>query len=285
MNKKINKSIITLIITTLVFTLVYPLNNVSANSHILKESIDIFEDLLIEENIELLDLEYTADKVSFEVSVVNEDDENSEEVTTIVDFEPGNNTMNVTVQEEFNEVRSYSLVIESLDERGLVAKYTDLATGKEYQYNSSIASPTIVIAIPWGISLSAKAIAALYAAGSVVLIGGLTYIEVNTFINNEKNKKYNHYIATINGGKLHISSGLSKSKAESRLRNKQNTWSTSKTNAQAVAKGASPIGKVTAPEISNGKNMVWHYHPISGYDKNGKSIRMESAHAFYGQAN
>ncbi|MGE7876772.1 hypothetical protein [Peribacillus muralis] len=41
---------------------------------------------------------------------------------------------------------------------------------------------------------------------------------------------------------------------------------------------------VTAAEVSNGKNMVWHYHPLSGYDRNGKGIRIEGAHAFYGGA-
>jgi hypothetical protein len=34
----------------------------------------------------------------------------------------------------------------------------------------------------------------------------------------------------------------------------------------------------------NGKNMVWHYHPLSGYDRNGKGIRIEGAHAFYGSS-
>lgn len=31
--------------------------------------------------------------------------------------------------------------------------------------------------------------------------------------------------------------------------------------------------------------MVWHDHPLSGYDRIGKGIRIEGAHAFYGSAN
>ncbi|TDL89552.1 hypothetical protein E2R55_09260 [Vibrio vulnificus] len=59
------------------------------------------------------------------------------------------------------------------------------------------------------------------------------------------------------------------------------TWSTSKSNAQSVAKAASPISKVLGPEIDkSGKGKVYHYHPISGI-KQGVSVRMGS-HAFYG---
>lgn len=282
MNFKFSKSIIFFIIASLILSITLP-NNAAATSNInLREDkglSEVFEDVLSEENIDLLSLEYTADNVNFEVATFDKSKQSTEDSTIEIEIEPGSEIIHITQQTE-----EYTVNIDSLDENGLIATYTNVETGQAYYYDSTIATPSFAFAIPWGISLSAKAISALYAVGAVAILGGIAYIEVNNFIKNEK-KKYNHYIAVITNDKLHIGGGLSKSKATSRLKSKKNTWSTSKSNAQSLAKGASPIGKVTAPEVSKGKNMVWHYHPVTGYDKNGKSIRMEKSHAFYGSAN
>lgn len=80
---------------------------------------------------------------------------------------------------------------------------------------------------------------------------------------------------------LFIGNGLSKKNAVKRLKKQLDTWSTSKRNAQTIAKQASPISKIVGAEIDkNGKGKHYHYHPAKS-KKQGKYIRMKS-HAFYG---
>ncbi|MDM5214216.1 hypothetical protein QUF94_22720 [Peribacillus sp. NJ4] len=285
MNTNKKKSMIILFITSLIFSLIVPYNNVYGATQ--KESItstELYEELLLDENIDLVNIDYSADNVGIEVSVDSEVGE-IKDTTVAIDIDPGNDQLSVVSENSENEIEEYKVVIEKLDEYGMQATYTSMETGEIFIYDSSVATPTVLFAIPWGITLSAKAISVLYAAGAVLLVGTVAYIEVNNFINKEK-KRYNHYVATVDkkSKKLFIGSGLSKTSAVNRLKSKNNTWSTSKTNAQTIAKEASPIKKVTAAEVSNGKNMVWHYHPLSGYDRNGKGIRIEGAHAFYGSA-
>ncbi|MDQ0163271.1 hypothetical protein [Aeribacillus alveayuensis] len=97
----------------------------------------------------------------------------------------------------------------------------------------------------------------------------------------KRNKTYSYYMAIRESNGLFIGNGLSRSAAISRLKIGGDTWSTSKSNAQSIAKAASPIGKVVGAEIDKyGKGKHYHYHPVSRYSQ-GKSIRM-AAHAFYG---
>ncbi len=93
---------------------------------------------------------------------------------------------------------------------------------------------------------------------------------------------------------IFIGDGITQAKAVTRLKTGYDPWSTSKTNAQTIAKEASPIGKAIGPEIDmkNGtpkSGYFYHYHVaqekllseyirLCGKDDNNKN----GVHAFYG---
>ncbi|MEJ9282185.1 hypothetical protein [Ureibacillus thermosphaericus] len=191
--------------------------------------------------------------------------------------------------------KEYIVEVEEATKEGVIAKFTDTDNNEEYIYNSVDASPSFAFVIPVGISLGGALIESLIGLGLAIIIGGVAYISFSEFY--EKNdKKHNHYEAVLNGDGLFIGGGLSKSKAVSRLKSGKDTWSTTKSNAQTIAKEASPISKAIGPEIDKGKNGLpkvgyfYHYHVAKEKNSSGEYIRLpgkekknqNGVHAFYG---
>jgi hypothetical protein len=281
----------------LVLTLLFssaPLSIVKA-----ADSNDVSEEFLSEEiNQEDLDLEATDEglqvttEVDFDSESVNEevlaeDEEipleevDSAETVLDVNIDEGTVTLNSTLfDEDGNEYsKDYNVIIEKGDEEGVKATFVDLETGEEYAYDSTELSASWAFAIPIGINIGRAALSLLFATGAAITISGVTYIAYKEF--SKKKRSYNHYMASRQSGGLYIGNGLSKTKAVARLAGNKDTWSSSKSNAQTIAKAASPLKKAVGAEIDkNGKGKHYHYHPVGG-KKDGKYVRMLS-HAFYG---
>ncbi|MFY0779492.1 hypothetical protein AB1K18_04210 [Peribacillus simplex] len=98
MNTNKKKSMIILFITSLIFSLIVPYNNVYGATQ--KESItstELYEELLLDENIDLVNIDYSADNVGIEVSVDSEVGE-IKDTTVAIDIDPGNDQLSVVVK-------------------------------------------------------------------------------------------------------------------------------------------------------------------------------------------
>lgn len=178
--------------------------------------------------------------------------------------------------------KKYAVEIEDAYGDKIKAVFIDLDTDKKYYFDNNVAEASFAFLIPIGVEIGEVLLSHLLAASLAVTISGATYIAYSEFIK-KRNKNYHYFKAYLDKKKgLFIGDGISRSKAVSRLKSHDNTWSDSKERAKSIAKSASPIGKVTAAEKdSNGKNKFYHYHPVTGY-KHGKSIRLAGAHSFFG---
>lgn len=175
--------------------------------------------------------------------------------------------------------KEYEVIIEEANDEKVKATFIDVSTGEKYNYDSTVLSASFAPAIPIGIGIGKALLDALFATGLAIVIAGVTYVSYNEF--SKKKKTKNHYMAVRKSDGLFIGNGMSRSKAVSHLKKGNDTWSTSKSNAQSIAKSASPIGKAVGAEIDKyGKGKHYHYHPVQSV-KQGKSVRM-SSHAFYG---
>ncbi|GLF84019.1 SAR2788 family putative toxin [Bacillus sp. FSL L8-0215] len=177
--------------------------------------------------------------------------------------------------------KDYEVDLQTLLNDNLDVTFKDTKDDKKYEVNSEDIQASFAFVIPIGIAIGAVLLEHLLALGLAVTVVGVTYIAYSEFIK-RKDNKHNHFIAYRDKDKPHlfIGKGVSRANAVKRLAQKKDTWSTSKSNAQSIAKAASPIGKVIGAEIDKkGKNKHYHYHPV--YKLKGKYERT-GAHAFFG---
>lgn len=190
--------------------------------------------------------------------------------------------------------KEYLVEIEEATSEGVIAEFTDTDDNTTYEYNSVEAIASWGFLLPLGVAIGGALIEHLIGLGLALIIGGVAYIAYEEFI--DRKKDYNHYSVYLDTKKniIFFGNGISATKAINRLKSGFDTWSTSKTNAQSVAQGASPIGKVIGPEIDmrNGtprSGYFYHYHVaneillgkytrLGGYDDNNTN----GVHAFYG---
>lgn len=160
----------------------------------------------------------------------------------------------------------------------------NLETDEKFEINTDGVSASIPLIV--GVVIGAELLANLIGLGLAVTILGVTYLTYTEFI--KKSKSYSHYMAILKDGKLWVGNGLTLAKAASHLKNGGNTWSTSKTNSQNVAKTASPLSQAIGHEIDGGNpsGKYYHYHPVSHLNGLGLYERMyvnnKAVHAFYG---
>lgn len=195
--------------------------------------------------------------------------------------------MFVQTNEESENVRQfgkeYRLEVENVTTEEIEATVTDIEKKKEFTIGSSkIADPSRAAAafvIPIGVAITQQLLRALAASGLVIAIGGSTYIAYKEFAKRSKSKT--HYVAIRRTGGLFIGNGMDTTRAITHLQGGGDTWSTSKSNAQDLAKAASWIRKAVGAEIdAYGSGKHYHYHPVS-LVRQGKSVRMD-CHAFFG---
>ncbi|MFY0801920.1 SAR2788 family putative toxin [Peribacillus frigoritolerans] len=253
----------------------------------------VIEEINDEENVSV---EYNDEEIVVETKVEFEEEvfeEVPNEATSVYDIE--NAQVALSVNHETNDIilksiekdvvgneveKEYKVDVETATEEEIVATFTDVATGQEFKVDSNELQASFVwFLVPVGVVIGEVLLAHLISAGLAIVISGVAYLAVAEFLKRPKTKS--HYTAVRKSSGLFIGNGITHAKAASRLKSGADTWSTSKSNAQSVAKAASPISKALGPEIDkSGKGKLYHYHPISGY-KQGVSVRMGS-HAFYG---
>ncbi|MEK4198117.1 SAR2788 family putative toxin [Cytobacillus sp. FSL K6-0265] len=288
--KNFNKIIAIILVSTMIVSL--PLNVSNAQGvpkenfdEILSDELDYEineEGLTVETELSLEESEYSQEN-SFQLdnSTQEKDVEHVEvNLDLTLDEDEDSRLISIETDSDGNTVeKEYQVVIEEADEEKIIATFIDLSTGEEYTYNSTELSASFAPAIPIGIGIGKALLDSLFAAGLAVVIAGVTYVSYSEF--SKKKKTKSHYMATRKSSGLFIGNGMSRTKAVSHLKSGKDTWSTSKSNAQSIAKSASPKGKAVGAEIDkNGKGKHYHYHPVKSV-KQGKSVRMAS-HAFYG---
>lgn len=160
---------------------------------------------------------------------------------------------------------------------------TNLNTGEESSFSVSDGMPSAIPLIAgFAIAVSGGAAASLIKMGAAIVIGGALGFVVSHTKNKSKRKNYSHYAAKMAKGKLVAYKGLSYSAAASRLRSGGEIWSTSKSNALKVSKGASPLKKSTGSELHRKKGQ-WrfhHFHPA--IRKVHGKYKYRGTHSFYG---
>ena len=160
---------------------------------------------------------------------------------------------------------------------------TNLETRKASSFLVEDGMPSAIPLIAgFAIAVGGSAAAALIKTGAAIIVGGALGFVVSSVKTKTKKKNYNHYAAVMSKGKLVAFKGLRYSLASSRLRLGGEVWSTSKSNALKVAKGASPLGKATSMELHRKKG-TWrfhHFHPAIR-KVNGK-YTYRGTHSFFG---
>jgi hypothetical protein len=259
--KFIKKSILALLCFTLVFTLGFQKETHAVSNEDYKIITNDNDKLVIETEIDGIKGLIKVDKETLDMSV--QTNEKSEDVGQLG--------------------KEYKLEVENVTTEEVEATVTDIETEEKFTVSSSkVADPSraaAAFAIPIGVAITQQLLRALAASGLVIAIGGSTYIAYKEFAKRSKSKT--HYVAIRRTGGLFIGNGMDTTRAITHLQGGGDTWSTSQSNAQSLAKMASMIGKAVGPEIdANGSGKHYHYHPVS-YLKQGKSVRM-NCHAFYG---
>lgn len=312
MKKKLMQLLSTFIAAVLMLGIV-PINNASAEEVTETEVIgQITEKLQESFGATEVKVESTDNGFSLETDVVIDEAHSDSELQAIeeasaYDVDPSaeqltvtNANVKLTFNYETNEVivesseidqegnlitNEYNVAIDNASkDQGIDAVFTDKETGEVYQVDSEELQASFIwlIAIPIGVVIGEVLLSHLIAAGLAMVLSGVTYLAISEFL--KRPKTYNHYMAHIDKNKkFWVGNGISKMSAVIRLGAGNSTWSTSSTNAATVAKEASPIGKAIGPEIDGGNRLgkLYHYHPVTGY-KQGVSIRLEGAHAFFG---
>lgn len=190
--------------------------------------------------------------------------------------------------------KEYLVEVDEATSEGVIAEFTDTDDNTTYEYNSVEASASWAFLIPVGVAIGGALIEHLIALGLAIVIGGVAYIAYEEFINRKKD--YSHYSVHLDtkNNTIFFGDGISATKAINRLKSGYDTWSTSKTNAQTIAKGASPLSKAIGPEIDmrNGTpkaGYFYHYHVanewlLGEYTRLGgkDTYNINGVHAFYG---
>lgn len=198
-------------------------------------------------------------------------------------------TMNEDTKDVVLEVESteksqpevYQVDIHEADGDLLVATFTDKATGKKYEVDNTKAKSNFAFVIPIGIVIGEALVAHLLAASLAIVVAGVTYVAATEIASKlRKEKRYEHYAATLNKAKtgMYIGPSLTYKQAKSKLK-KGDVWSISKSLARKVAQGAGgnriPIGPEIHNKDKNGKvksgKYYYHYHT---YNRAG-------GHSFY----
>lgn len=298
--------VLALIVGLVPNTVTYAADNLDTDEledELITQISEITDDVEIENTSDSMNVntEISFDDEQFDLSEEEIGEDFSNEDVNVEPFTVTNANVTLSINIETNEIKVISKELDadgneqineySIDTENAVAgetleaTFTDLETGEKYDVNSEELKASFVwFAIPIGVVIGEALLAHLISIGLAATISGVTYIAISEFLKKDRSKKYNHYMVHLDNKKkfLGVGNGISATKAASRLKSGLSTWSTSKSNAQSVAKKGSPIGKALGPEIDKNKSgKLYHYHPIKGY-KNGKSVRIEGAHAFYG---
>ncbi|EJW19400.1 SAR2788 family putative toxin [Paenibacillus alvei] len=170
--------------------------------------------------------------------------------------------------------RTYSVVINDIKEDGEInATFIDVETNKTYDINQDKFVPTLVWFVPIGVIIGEWLLGQLLAAGTAMLIAGVTYVALNeagVLSKLREDKTANHFMAKIIGGKVWVGDGMSLEAAAFRLVNpmlvkaEQNVWSKSSAYADLVARTAGGGKESKGPELTcdqlPGFFYYAHYH-------------------------
>ena len=193
-------------------------------------------------------------------------------------------TKNIVLEvknEDKSKPEVYQVDIHEAEGDLLVATFTDKATGKKYKVDNTKAKSNFAFVIPIGIVIGEAVVAHLLAASLAIVVAGVTYVAATEVASKlRKNKRYDHYAASLNKSKtaMYIGPSLTYKQAKSKLK-KGDVWSISKSLAKKVAQGAggnrNPIGPEIHNKDKNGKlksgKYYYHYHT---YNRAG-------GHSFY----
>ncbi len=234
------------------------------------------KEVLSEEDVVLEEIVENEDEISIQATFENNDEE---EITTNVDIKLEDASAVMSTKDEEGNLEEYEINLISLNEDEVIFTYFDQETGELHTYDSTKVTASIVPAIPIGIAISASLFSALAHTSAVIIVGGAAYLVATEAIpkvnKNKKKKQYNHFRATLSGGKLYIGKGLSRSNAIKRAKKSKDVWSVSKAQAKAVAQGANKNGKPIHEIDKNKKGKYYHWHPYK---------RTPKMHSFYGKA-
>lgn len=278
MKKKTQKFILILMaILTITTNFNWGILNVFASE---KGDIDTeVEEILSDENIDLVNLEYTDEEIIMEASL-DTDEQETIETELLIDYD--NSETSVTVievtEEGIEEKITYSLNIEELDEENQIATFTNEETGEEFYYDSNLGYTSFAISVPLGIAITTTLLAALAKTGATIVLAGVTYVVFSKAASKVNRKKYNHFRAHRKDGKLYLGSAFKNDTAAINwARSGKDTWSISSNQAKKVAKGANLSGSPYREiDRKNGKprpGRFWHWHPYK---------KKPNMHAFYG---
>ncbi|MED4128156.1 hypothetical protein [Shouchella miscanthi] len=231
---------------------------------------------LEKENLELINFDLV--ETQLELDLITDEDEHDASIQSNLhlDFNNVQGALEVnSVLEGESVTSSYTLDIVTVTEDLIEFSMTDQLTGEVFNYSSNELYPSAIVAVPIGAWITAAALKAL-AASAILIIAGLTYVLAThaiSKIQNQKNRKYNHYRATLTNKKLYIGDGISRSGAISRGKSGRDVWSVSKNQAKEVAKGVNRNGQPIHEIDKDRKGKYYHWHPYK---------RSPKMHSFYG---
>ncbi|BCG60068.1 hypothetical protein PUR_34930 [Paenibacillus sp. URB8-2] len=167
--------------------------------------------------------------------------------------------------------RTYNVVINDVKENGDIdAVFTDIETNESYKIEQDKLEASFVWLIPIGVVIGEWLISQLLAAGTAIVIAGVTYVVATEIAQSLRNKQYDHYEAKLMSGKVWIGNAIPLVDAAARLVNpmfttaNQNVWSKSAALAALVAQTAGGGRTPAGPELScnqvHGFTYIVHYH-------------------------
>lgn len=176
-----------------------------------------------------------------------------------------NSTFNINIDENFEPIGFIKYNDEAYDLSNIDVNDNSRA---------ALALPAIV---------GAALIKALIAASATVVILGVTYVLATEIASTLRKKSPKHYQAAIRWSsklkrnELFIGNSLGETGASGRMRAGNDVWSTSKYNAQKIAKLAGNGINYDGPERhGNGKpGYYWHYHAVNN------ALTRVGGHSFY----
>lgn len=249
------------------------------------------ESLLAEENITLEGIEFTEEGISINVS---QEDWIGNETTVELEIETGSEEIEIYIESDNFFQEDETLFFEFDETVSTIESSSDDITGtlfdengKElYDVNLEDGTTSASVAIPAyiGWKLAAAAIVTLLATRGMIVVSKASYLiasKVITKIRNNKNRKC-HYRATLDGGKLYIGDGVSRSTAASWMRSGKSVWSISANQAKLAAKQIN--GNVLSQsEVDTNKDTG---KPLKGYYRHyySKNRIPKGHHSFYGVA-
>lgn len=186
-------------------------------------------------------------------------DKNTHEITFTT-----NETSTITGKNE----KIYNVVINELTgENGdlINATFTDTETNQTFQIEQDKTTASVPVLVPIGVIIGEWLLAQLLAAGTAVVIGGVTYAIWDSVVSKLRSeKKFNHYQAKIISGQVGIGPGISLGVATVRLASpdiyNNNVWSIDASNAFLVALEAGGGTILAGPELNVDQALGFVYH-------------------------